>query len=117
MKIEGILFVTGEVALNGLRVNQVELSRQLAGTFQFSNTDVHIHAKVGHSGLCCLTYCWLQSYCRADMQLSAILWLRLSIQMHKRCMTCEGICRQGESSTLSIFTVVRRIVVLTMLAT
>lgn len=37
---------TGEVALKGLRVNQLELSRELAGTFQVSDKEVHIHAKV-----------------------------------------------------------------------
>ena len=37
---------SGDVLLDGLRVNQLKLSRNLAGSLQVSDKEVHIHAKV-----------------------------------------------------------------------
>ena len=41
----------GDVLLNGLRVNQLKLSRSLAGSLQVSDKEVHMHAKVRHAYL------------------------------------------------------------------
>lgn len=39
----------GDVLLDGLRVNQLKLSRNLSGSLQVSDKEVHMHAKVGLS--------------------------------------------------------------------
>ena len=39
---------SGDVLLDGLRVNQLKLSRNLAGSLQVSDKEVHMHAKVTH---------------------------------------------------------------------
>ena len=36
----------GNVVLDGLRVNQLKLSKNLAGSLQVSDKEVHMHAKV-----------------------------------------------------------------------
>ena len=36
----------GDVLLDGLRVNQLKLSRNLTGSLQVSEKEVHMHAKV-----------------------------------------------------------------------
>lgn len=43
----------GNVVLDGLRVNQLKLSKNLAGSLQVSDKEVHMHAKV---------CCWFSSY-------------------------------------------------------
>ena len=37
---------SGDVLLEGLRVNQLKLSRNLTGSLQVSEKEVHMHAKV-----------------------------------------------------------------------
>lgn len=39
---------SGDVLLDGLRVNQLKLSKNLAGSLQVSDKEVHMHAKVTH---------------------------------------------------------------------
>ncbi len=39
-------FAAGDVLLDGLRVNQLKLSRNLTGSLQVSEKEVHMHAKV-----------------------------------------------------------------------
>jgi len=49
----------GDVLLDGLRVNQLKLSRNLTGSLQVSEKEVHMHAKVRHA--CCHRKCCLHA--------------------------------------------------------
>ena len=43
-----LLVAAGDVLLDGLRVNQLKLSRNLTGSLQVSDREMHMHAKVRH---------------------------------------------------------------------
>ena len=49
--------VAGDLSLEGVRINQLKLSRSLTGTIQVSDREVQVHAKVGASNQLCLCEC------------------------------------------------------------
>lgn len=77
--------VAGDLSLEGVRINQLKLSRSLTGTLQVSDREVQVHAKVGGlpSAVVCvevnITLVPLKprvpsSCCRGSAQMSHSMW-------------------------------------------
>ena len=72
----------GDVLLDGLRVNQLKLSKQLAGSLQVSDREVHMHAKVST---------WQKPYCYGFVQCELIVGLQCVKGIKQMLLCCISV--------------------------
>ena len=89
---------SGDVLLDGLRVNQLKLSRNLAGSLQVSDKEVHMHAKVASPGKRSCWICLVRSECAPCL---VMLDMSIKIRMHSlSCLRSWWICLSNENANL-----------------